>query len=88
MLLPIPIKNTSSIYREAQNERNGVLGSVTGFPACSLPAGFTAPTETAPIGVPVGIEILAREFDDATLMEIAYSFEQATHHRKAPLSTP
>ncbi|HHT51091.1 MAG TPA: amidase [Eubacteriaceae bacterium] len=73
---------------EAQNERNGVLGSVTGFPACSLPAGFTAPTETAPIGVPVGIEILAREFDDATLMEIAYSFEQATHHRKAPLSTP
>jgi Asp-tRNA(Asn)/Glu-tRNA(Gln) amidotransferase A subunit family amidase len=73
---------------EAQNERNGVMGSVTGFPACSIPAGFTQPTKSAPIGVPVGLEILAREFDDSTLIEIAYSFEQATHYRKAPVSTP
>jgi amidase len=69
---------------EPQVERNGVLGSVTGFPACSLPAGFTSPTKTASIGVPVGIEILCREFDEASLIEIAYGFEQATHYRKAP----
>ncbi len=72
---------------ETQNERNGILGSVTGFPACSLPAGFTKPTETAPIGVPVGIEILAREFDDGILLEIAYAFEQATKYRKPPLES-
>lgn len=73
---------------ESQIQRNGVIGSVTGFPACSLPAGFTSSTESAPIGVPVGIEILCREFDEATLIEIAYGFEQATHYRKPPMSTP
>ncbi len=41
-----------------QVDRNGgVLGSVTGFPSCVVPAGFTKPTLTAPIGVPVGLEI-------------------------------
>jgi len=73
---------------EAQVERNGVIGSVTGFPACVVPAGFTEPTETAPIGVPVGMEILGREWSEATLIEIAYAFEQATHYRKAPTSVP
>ena len=73
---------------DSQIERNGVIGSVTGFPACSLPAGFTSPTQTAPLGVPVGIEILCREFDEPTLIEIAYGFEQATHYRKPPVSTP
>ena len=73
---------------EAQVERNGVIGSVTGFPACVVPAGFTKPTETAPIGVPVGMEILGREWDEPTLIEIAYSFEQATQYRKVPVSVP
>ncbi len=73
---------------EAQVERNGVIGSVTGFPAASVPAGFTSPTEAAPIGVPVGIEFLAREWDEATLIEILYGFEQATKFRKPPVSVP
>ncbi|WFA10103.1 amidase family protein [Tissierella sp. Yu-01] len=72
---------------DAQVERNGSLGSVTGFPSCVVPAGFTTPTHSAPIGIPVGIEILAREWDEPTLFEIAYAFEQATHYRKAPLNT-
>ena len=72
----------------SQNERNGVLGSVTGFPSICIQAGFSTPSETAPIGVPIGMEILGRPFSEATLIEIAYSFEQATHYRKPPLSTP
>lgn len=72
----------------SQNERNGVLGSVTGFPSICVQAGFSTPSETAPIGVPIGMEILGRPFSEATLIEIAYSFEQATHHRKPPLSAP
>ena len=72
----------------SQNERNGVLGSVTGFPSICVPAGFSTPSETAPIGVPIGMEILGRPFSEATLIEIAYAFEQATHHRKPPLSVP
>lgn len=72
---------------ETQVERNGSLGSVTGFPSCVIPAGFTSPTHSAPTGIPVGIEILVREWDEPTLIEIAYAFEQATHYRKAPLNT-
>lgn len=72
----------------SQIERNGVLCSVTGFPSICAPAGFSAPTETAPIGVPVGMEIIGRPFSEPTLIEIAYGFEQATQYRKPPLSTP
>ena len=49
-----------------------------------LPGGFTKATETAPLGVPIGIEMLAREWEEATLIEIAYSFEQASKFRKPP----
>ena len=72
----------------SQNERNGVLASVTGFPSICVQAGFSAPTATAPIGIPIGMEILGRPFSEATLVEIAYSFEQGTHNRKPPLSAP
>ena len=46
----------------SQNERNGVLGSVTGFPSFCVQAGFSPPLETAPIGVPIGLELLGRPF--------------------------
>lgn len=70
---------------ESQVGRNGVLGSVTGFPSCVVPAGFTSPTDTAPIGIPVGIEFLGREWSEPTLFEIAYGFEQNTKFHKAPI---
>lgn len=72
----------------SQNERNGVLGSVTGFPSICVQAGFSTPTDAAPMGVPIGMEILGRPFSEPTLIEIAYGFEQATHHRKLPMATP
>ena len=72
----------------SQNERNGVLGSVTGFPSICVPAGFSAPTNTAPLGVPIGMEILGRPFSEPTLIEIAYGFEQATDLRRPPVSAP
>ena len=68
-----------------QVDRNGVLGSVTGFPSCVVPAGFTKPTLTAPIGVPVGLEILSRKWSEPVLFEIAYGFEYVTNHRKIPI---
>ena len=71
-----------------QAERNGILASLAGFPAITVPAGFSTPTENAPIGVPVGIEFLGQPFDEPQLLRIAYGFEQATHARKPPQSTP
>jgi amidase len=71
-----------------QTERNGTLSNGTGFPAVTFPGGFSTPTDTAPLGVPVGAEFLGREFSEPLLLSLAYSFEQTAKARKAPLSTP
>ena len=69
---------------DSQNERNGVIASVTGFPSICVPAGFSSPKETAPIGVPIGMEIMGRPFSEGKLIEIAYAYEQVANVRIAP----
>lgn len=61
---------------------NALLSSFTGFPAIVVPAGFT------PDGLPVGVELLGDEFSEPTLISLAYSYEQATKHRRPPTTTP
>jgi amidase len=73
---------------ETQVERNGVLGAVTGFPSIVVPGGFSSPTPTATIGVPVGIEFLGRPWSEKLLIEIGYGYEQATRHRRPPPTIP
>ena len=73
---------------ESQQQRNGVLCSITGFPSIVVPAGFSLPTKDAPLGVPVGLEIIGRPWSETLLLEIAYRFEQSSRFRKVPLSTP
>ena len=72
---------------ESQVERNGSLGSVTGFPSIVVPGGFTRPTETAAIGVPVGIEFLGRPWTEGLLIAIGYAYEQGTKNRRPPPTT-
>jgi amidase len=81
-VLPVPIGQTN------QAERNGILGSLSGCPAITVPAGFSTATASAPLGVPVGIEFLGRPWSEPQLIKIAYGFEQATKARKLPESTP
>jgi amidase len=73
---------------ETQLERNGALGSVTGFPSIVVPGGFSSPTPSARLGVPVGIELLGRPWSEGLLMEIGYGYEQATKHRCPPPTAP
>jgi len=73
---------------ETQLERNGALGSVTGFPSIVVPGGFSSQTPTAALGVPVGIEFFGRPWSENVLLEIAYGYEQATKHRHPPSTTP
>src|SRR5271170_3581717 len=73
---------------ETQVERNGALGSVTGFPSIVVPGGFSSQTPTAALGVPVGIEFFGRPWSENVLLEIAYGYEQATKHRHPPSTTP
>ncbi len=58
------------------------LSPPTGFPAFNVPMGFTVD------GLPVGLQLLGRAFDEPTLVRLSYSYEQATKHRRAPRSTP
>ena len=73
---------------ERQLERNGVLSNGTGLPAITLPGGFSSPTESAPLGVPVGIELLGPEWSEPRLIALGYAFEQATRYRRPPATTP
>jgi Asp-tRNA(Asn)/Glu-tRNA(Gln) amidotransferase A subunit family amidase len=70
---------------EEQLERNGVLSNGTGFPAITIPGGFSAPTSSAPIGVPIGLELLGPEWSEPMLLKLAYAFEQSAHIRRPPV---
>ena len=61
---------------------NRRLSPVIGFPAMTVPAGFTAD------GLPVGLEFMGRAFAEPVLFRLAYAYEQGTHHRKPPQTTP
>jgi Asp-tRNA(Asn)/Glu-tRNA(Gln) amidotransferase A subunit family amidase len=55
----------------------------TGFPAINVPMGFTRGGT-----LPAGMTIFGRAWSEALLLKFAYAYEQATHHRRAPVSTP
>ena len=57
------------------------LAPPTGFPAITVPMGFVE-------GLPSGLQILGDAFSEPTLIGIAYSYEQGTHHRRPPETTP
>jgi amidase len=61
---------------------NTLIASQTWMPAITVPAGFTDD------GVPVGLELVAKPYDEGALFRGAFAFEQATNHRRAPESCP
>ena len=50
--------------------------------AIAVPAGFTTDN------LPAGITFMGRPYEEGTILKLAYGYEQATHHRKPPQSTP
>jgi len=71
---------------ESQLERNGVLASVTGYPSVCTPAGYSSESTEAPIGVPIGMEILGLPYTESKLVNIASKLEELSCIRKSPLS--
>ncbi len=67
-----------------QKQRNGIVAAVTGLPAITLPAGLSAPDAQAPVGVPVGMDLLGRAFDEGHLLRIAGAIEACLPAVPAP----
>jgi Asp-tRNA(Asn)/Glu-tRNA(Gln) amidotransferase A subunit family amidase len=88
IVYPLQKRLVVPVSELSQADRNGILSSVTGFPAINVPAGFSQATATAPLGVPVGMDILGKPWSEAELLSLAYSFEQATQFRRSPQTAP
>jgi Asp-tRNA(Asn)/Glu-tRNA(Gln) amidotransferase A subunit family amidase len=64
-------------------DNNQLFSPSTGFPAITIPMGYTRGDM-----LPAGLQLLGRAWSEATLIRLAYAYEQATHHRRPPASTP
>ena len=55
--------------------------NLAGLPAISVPCGFSSN------GLPIGLQIVGKAFDEATILRVAHAYEQANdfHTRKPGL---
>ncbi len=63
-------------------DNSQVFSPTTGWPAIQVPMGYTRGT------LPAGLTFFGRAWSEPTLIKLAYAYEQATHHRHPPASTP
>lgn len=68
----------------SQSGRNGILAALTGSPVVTVPVGFSPPSEDAPIGVPIGMEILGLPWTEGQILNIASHISQIKHARQMP----
>ena len=52
--------------------------SIVGYPAITVPAGYSSE------GLPIGLQIVTRPFEEGKLLQMGHAFEQATNVWKAP----
>jgi len=56
-----------------------ISANLAGIPGISLPCGFTKK------GLPIGLQVLGKPFDEETILRVAYNYEQSTDwHKKRP----
>lgn len=83
----LPIKEVSRVVDSEDDVRARIFGAralttpynLAGLPAISIPCGFTTD------GLPIGLQIGGRAFDEATIIRVSYAYEQATRwHKQRP----
>ena len=70
-------QNEIRIGNVTENVRTALLrltrpGNLSGLPAISVPCGFSSD------GLPIGLQLIGRRFEETTLLRAAYAYEQAT----------
>lgn len=61
-----------------------VTANIAGIPAISVPCGFVKPKD-GDKELPVGLQIMGKQFDESTILRVAHNYEQATDwHKKKP----
>ncbi|GJL65892.1 MAG: glutamyl-tRNA(Gln) amidotransferase subunit A [Nitrospirales bacterium] len=53
-----------------------ISASLAGLPAISIPCGFSQ------AGLPIGLQVMGRPFEESTILRVAYAYEHATQWRK------
>jgi aspartyl-tRNA(Asn)/glutamyl-tRNA(Gln) amidotransferase subunit A len=78
--VPVPAPPIGAESVEIDGEQTGVRPAIvghcrpanfTGLPAISIPCGFTRE------GLPIGLQLIGRAFDESTLLRVAFSYERA-----------
>jgi len=80
--VPRPPEAFATMDPNEQNLRPSFTNpfNLTGLPAISVPCGFTSG------GLPVGIQIVAKPFEETACFRVAYAYEQATEwHKRRPV---
>ncbi len=68
--------------------RGAAAPAKAGYPSIVVPGGFTPPSGPVINPAPFGVTFTGRAFSEPRLIGLAYAYEQATKHRRAPASTP
>jgi amidase len=82
LVYPVKALAAPTIGSSDDGMRDNSISSTTGLPAIVLPAGLNSE------GLPLAVEFLGRPFSEPKLIELAYGYEQASHARVAPRTTP
>jgi amidase len=76
------VRQRPALIGERQGGSTCQVSAGSGFPALAVPGGFTAD------GLPTGLELLGRPFDDARLVAMAFAYEQVVDPRRPPPTAP
>jgi Asp-tRNA(Asn)/Glu-tRNA(Gln) amidotransferase A subunit family amidase len=75
-----PPQLIGSVSQGQAGDNSQTYSPTSGFPAINVPMGFTRNGT-----LPAGMTFFGRAWDEATLIRLVYAYEQATHHRRAPV---
>lgn len=68
---------TDHVNGDSPGQSFSTPAAVAGYPHITVPAGLVD-------GLPVGLSLVARAFEEATLLRLAYAYEQASRARRPP----